>query len=65
MNWLISAKADESNSVSNIWGFGFGITLLSPFGPMEFIWSQGPQNIYSEDDKGWQHIFHFSAGYKF
>ena len=64
-NWLISAKADETNSVSNIWGFGFGITLLSPFGPMEFIWSQGPQNIYSEDDKGWQHIFHFSAGYKF
>ena len=63
-NWLISATADELNSVSNVLGMGFGVTLLSPLGPLEFIWSQGPQNIYSVDD-GWQHLFHFSAGYKF
>ena len=25
---VISAKADETNSVSNIWGFGFGITFF-------------------------------------
>ena len=65
-NWLITAKSENSDhTVENIWGFGMGITLLSPvgMGPFEFIWSWGPSNIYINKD--WQSLFHFSAGYKF
>ena len=64
LNWLISAKSDDSStSAENLLGPGMGITLLSPLGPLEFIWSWGPKNIYSDD--GWQNLYHFSAGYKF
>ena len=64
LNWLISAKSDDNNTTAeNLFGPGMGITLLSPLGPLEFIWSWGPKNIYSED--GWQNLYHFSAGYKF
>ena len=63
-NWLISAKSDNNISAENKWGTGIGITLVSPLGPMEFIWGRGPKNIYSVDE-GWQNLFHFSAGYKF
>jgi NTE family protein len=64
LNWLISAKSvDSSTSAKNLLGPGMGITLLSPLGPLEFIWSWGPKNIYS--DEGWQNLYHFSAGYKF
>ena len=64
LNWLISAKSDDSStSAENQLGPGIGITLLSPLGPLEFIWSWGPKNIYS--DEGWQNLYHFSAGYKF
>ena len=64
LNWLISAKSDDSStSAENQLGPGMGITLLSPLGPLEFIWSWGPKNIYS--DEGWQNLYHFSAGYKF
>ena len=63
-NWLISAKSDNNISAENKWGTGIGITLISPLGPMEFIWGRGPKNIYSVDE-GWQNLFHFSAGYKF
>jgi len=62
-NWLLSAKADNNVLAENKFGIGIGITLLSPIGPMKFIWSRGPKNIYSEE--GWQNLFHFSAGYKF
>jgi len=64
MNWLISAKADDNISTENKWGAGFGITLMSPLGPLEFIWSMGPKNIYLSNE-GWQNLFYFSAGYKF
>ena len=64
LNWLISAKSDDSStSAENLLGPGVGITLLSPLGPLEFIWSWGPKNLYSDD--GWQNLYHFSAGYKF
>ena len=64
LNWLISAKSDDSSTTAeNLIGPGMGITLLSPLGPLEFIWSWGPKNIYSDD--GWQNLYHFSAGYKF
>ena len=64
VNWLISAKADDNIATENKWGTGFGITLMSPLGPLEFIWSRGPKNIYLSN-KGWQNLFYFSAGYKF
>ena len=64
INWLINAESEYSNhTAENIWGFGTGITLLSPVGPLEFIWSWGPENIYT--NKNQQSNWHFSAGYKF
>ena len=64
VNWLMHAKSEYSNhTAENIWGFGTGITLISPLGPLEFIWCWGPENIY--ENKDWQSLFHFSAGYKF
>ena len=64
--WLVSAKSEDNSALAdNLWSTGAGITLLSPVGPLEFIWSRGPINIYSETDFSWKNIFHFSAGYKF
>jgi len=64
LSWLITAKSDDSNiSAENILCPGFGITLLSPLGPLEFIWSRGPENLYTNES--WKNVFHFSAGYKF
>ena len=64
LSWLITAKSDDSNiSAENILCPGFGITLLSPLGPLEFIWSLGPENLYTNES--WKNVFHFSAGYKF
>ena len=64
LSWLITAKLDDSNtSAENILCPGFGITLLSPLGPLEFIWSLGPENLYTNES--WKNVFHFSAGYKF
>ncbi len=64
LSWLISAKSDYNTSAENVWSGGLGITLLSPLGPMEFIWSRGPKNIYSVNE-AWQNVYYFSAGYKF
>ncbi len=64
INWFLNAEDENLNHVAqNIWGFGTGITLLSPIGPMEFIWSWGPKNLYL--DKSLEARFHFSAGFKF
>jgi len=64
LSWLITAKSDDSHiSTENILCPGFGITLLSPLGPLEFIWSRGPENLYTNES--WKNVFHFSAGYKF
>ena len=64
LSWLITAKSDDSNiSAENILCPGFGITFLSPLGPLEFIWSRGPENLYT--NQGWKNVFHFSAGYRF
>ncbi|MDP6935838.1 MAG: patatin-like phospholipase family protein [Candidatus Marinimicrobia bacterium] len=64
--WLVSAKSEDNSVLAdNLWSSGAGVTLLSPVGPLEFIWCRGPVNIYSETDFSWQNIFHFSAGYKF
>ena len=64
LSWLITAKSDNSHiSADNILCPGVGITLLSPLGPLEFIWSRGPENLYTNES--WKNVFHFSAGYKF
>ena len=64
VNWLMSAKSEDFNhTAENLWGLGMGITLLSPVGPLEFIWSWGPKNIYT--NRYWQNLYYFSAGYKF
>ena len=64
LSWLITAKSDDSHiSTENILCSGVGITLLSPLGPLEFIWSRGPENLYT--NKSWKNVFYFSAGYKF
>jgi len=64
LSWLITAKSDNSHiSTENILCPGVGITLLSPLGPLEFIWSRGPENLYT--NKNWKNLFHFSAGYNF
>ena len=64
LSWLISAKSHYNTSATNLWSGGLGITLLSPLGPMEFIWGRGPKDIYSVDE-AWQNVYYFSAGYKF
>ena len=64
INWFVNAESENANlTAQNIWGLGTGITLLSPVGPLEFIWSWGPKDIYL--DKDWKGRFHFSAGFKF
>ena len=64
LSWLITAKSENSDlTAENILCPGFGITLLSPLGPLEFIWSLGPENLYTNES--WKNVFHFSAGYKF
>jgi len=64
LSWLITAKSDDPHlSAENILCPGVGITLLSPLGPLEFIWSRGPENFYINES--WKNVFHFSAGYKF
>jgi len=64
LSWLITAKSDDSHiSAENILCPGVGITLLSPLGPLEFIWSRGPEDLYT--NVRWKNVFHFSAGYKF
>ena len=63
-SWLISAKSSNANfNTNNLFCPGIGITLLSPLGPLEFIWSRGPENLYL--NKKWRTLFYFSAGYKF
>ncbi len=64
LSWLITAKSEDLHrSTENILCPGVGITLLSPLGPLEFIWSRGPENLYT--NKSWKNVFYFSAGYKF
>ena len=43
--------------------YGFGITLKSPFGPIEFIWGKGPKTLLNSSDK--QTLFYVNIGYKF
>ena len=43
--------------------FGFGITFTSPFGPIDFIYSEGPKTFTNQNET--QSIIYFNVGYKF
>ena len=51
------------NLYKNLWGYGLGLTLFSPVGPLEFVWSIGPKSFSESNRK--QFLFSFNAGYKF
>ena len=54
---------DESTTFTNLRGYGLGVTLTSPLGPLEFVWSIGPESLSSTSKNRFQ--FSFNAGYKF
>ncbi|MBC8310842.1 MAG: patatin-like phospholipase family protein [Candidatus Marinimicrobia bacterium] len=63
-NILFNNHEDDDTSIhENLWGYGLGVTLTSPVGPLEFVWSMGPES-FSEPNKN-RFLFSFNAGYKF
>lgn len=46
-----------------VWGFGVGVKLLSPVGPIEFIFSRGDKNFIGPREK--RNVSYFTLGYKF
>ena len=57
------SENNEKSKYKNLWGYGLGVTLTSPVGPLEFVWSMGPES-FSESSKN-RFLFSFNAGYKF
>ena len=57
------SKNNNTSTYKNLWGYGLGVTLTSPVGPLEFVWSMGPKS-FSESNKN-RFLFSFNAGYKF
>lgn len=49
--------------VPSVWGYGIGLKLLSPVGPIEIIYSLGQKNFIGERKK--QDLVYFRLGYKF
>jgi len=49
--------------IENLGGFGVGVTLTSPIGPLEFVWSTGPEKLTDPDT--YRSYYYFNAGYKF
>ncbi|HEX9973152.1 MAG TPA: hypothetical protein VGD14_13860, partial [bacterium] len=47
----------------NLWGMGVGLTLLSPVGPLEIIFSRGDRNYVGPHTM--QNVVYFTLGYKF
>jgi NTE family protein len=47
----------------NLWGMGVGLTLLSPVGPLEIIFSRGDRNYVGSHTM--QNVVYFTLGYKF
>ena len=63
-NILFNQSENNNTSIyKNLWGFGLGVTLTSPVGPLEFVWSMGPK-LFSESSEN-RFLFSFNAGYKF
>jgi NTE family protein len=63
MSNIISNQFNESDIVKNLWSYGVGVTLTSPVGPLEFVWSLRPKTYNSPHD--FESKFIFNAGYKF
>jgi len=64
LNWLMNAQSEDNNYFAeNLFGFGAGITFITPIGPLKFLWSWGPKNIYSNNTS--QSLYSLSAGYNF
>ena len=49
--------------VDNVYGYGLGIKLLSPIGPIEFIYSRGDKAFIGTNKQ--QNVLYFMMGYKF
>jgi NTE family protein len=63
-NILFNQFENENTSIhKNLWGYGIGVTLTSPVGPLEFIWSKGPKSF--SEPANTHSLFTFDAGYKF
>ena len=58
-----SQKQTNFSLNSPIESYGFGITLKSPFGPIDLIWGQGPESLINSSKK--QTLFYINVGYKF
>ena len=62
-NDIITGDINNIESLNHSIGYGLGITLISPLGPMDFIYSINNKSIYgNEKNQSW---FYFSAGYIF
>ncbi|NOZ60331.1 MAG: BamA/TamA family outer membrane protein [Calditrichaeota bacterium] len=55
--------ADVTYPFNTLYGFGFGVKLLSPIGPLELIFSRGTKNMTGEQK--YQNQFYVIMGYKF
>jgi NTE family protein len=63
-NILFNQFEDNNTSINkNLWGYGLGVTLTSPVGPLEFVWSRGPKSF--SEPANTHFLFSFNAGYKF
>ena len=61
---LFNQFEDNNTSIhKNLWGYGLGVTLTSPVGPLEFVWSKGPKSF--SEPVNTHFLFSFNAGYKF
>ena len=42
---------------------GFGISMKTPFGPLDLIWARGPKKLQNNTNN--QSFFYVNVGYKF
>lgn len=63
LNDVMYSESDDAEFDKHSIGYGFGVTLISPLGPMELVLSWGDKSVYNQDE--FQYHFKFNAGYKF
>ena len=56
-------KKQSFQNYNNSFNYGLGATLISPLGPMNFIWSWSDNNLYESHPK--EYHFDFTAGFIF
>jgi NTE family protein len=61
---ILSAEYINNSEITSKTGYGFGVTLKSPFGPLEFMWGWAEKDLTSQSSK-LQSNFTFNMGYKF